>query len=380
MKYIFYIEPDSELFFGKDEVLLYNTLTGDYLVTCLPKEIMFLLKIKRNNFSLVLSDAYLNEHKVFINRIIKLNIGIIDIYNKKKPFRISNEPKLNFEITNSNNIYSMLDYVKEITIHLGNNIGNINYKYFQTTYPFASEYLKTLNINNLKYFLSPLNNNFETLTINIVLPNDIKGIKKELREIIDYFGNKRINIYLNQNIKDAPSINKHNHILIVDDYKKNVYYNNSYICNFLIENENDYESANKIIKKLDLNHYYTPIYNYNNLDFFEENVFIDKNDIFSEIKTIDYITKNKLINNNNFGKIIIRSDGNVFSNQNYKTHGNIEDINLLDVVIDEINNKGAWFNRRQFKSPCKKCIYKYLCPSISNYELLIKRYNLCLLK
>jgi len=50
---------------------------------------------------------------------------------------------------------------------------------------------------------------------------------------------------------------------------------------------------------------------------------------------------------------------------------------IKDVTIKALKTGKAWFNTRDRVTPCKDCIYKYLCPSPSNYELTLGRNNLC---
>jgi len=51
---------------------------------------------------------------------------------------------------------------------------------------------------------------------------------------------------------------------------------------------------------------------------------------------------------------------------------------LLDIIYQMLKNKtGDWFLIRSQVEPCKKCIYNFLCPPVSNYEFVMNSNNLC---
>lgn len=53
---------------------------------------------------------------------------------------------------------------------------------------------------------------------------------------------------------------------------------------------------------------------------------------------------------------------------------------INELVFKEMKNGKAWFLTRDEVSPCKDCLFRYLCPSPSNYELVIGKPNLCHVK
>lgn len=53
---------------------------------------------------------------------------------------------------------------------------------------------------------------------------------------------------------------------------------------------------------------------------------------------------------------------------------------ISELVFKEMKNGKAWFLTRDKVSPCKDCLFRYLCPSPSNYELVIGKPNLCHVK
>lgn len=51
--------------------------------------------------------------------------------------------------------------------------------------------------------------------------------------------------------------------------------------------------------------------------------------------------------------------------------GNIQDSSLKELLYKEITEGNAWLRIRGNEKPCNQCVNRDLCPSISNYELVI---------
>ena len=83
------------------------------------------------------------------------------------------------------------------------------------------------------------------------------------------------------------------------------------------------------------------------------------------------------INKNNFGKLVVFSDGEVHANVNKKSLGNINDIDFHDLIFSELSGDESWKSVRMNAPTCKDCMYNCLCPPISNYEYTIGKNNLC---
>ena len=131
---------------------------------------------------------------------------------------------------------------------------------------------------------------------------------------------------------------------------------------------------NFLIEKYILN----PIFN-NNIEFFSENVFLKKEDIFSNVISMREIFRNQKMNANNFGTLYILPDGEVKANMNTLPLGDIKTDSLLNLIHKEMIENTAWRSIRNI-SPCNKCLYQWLCPPLSNYEFVIDQPNLCDIK
>ena len=122
-----------------------------------------------------------------------------------------------------------------------------------------------------------------------------------------------------------------------------------------------------------------PFYTGENLSFFEENVFIEQEDIMAmELDRRDIFALQAL-NTNDFGKITILSDGTIYANINKAPVGDITKP-VGDALCKELESGISWRRIRYNMEPCNQCRFKLICPSPSNYELVIGKPNLCRIK
>lgn len=83
------------------------------------------------------------------------------------------------------------------------------------------------------------------------------------------------------------------------------------------------------------------------------------------------IFRHRTLNDNFFGKLTIYPSGEVYANVNCSVLGNIQDSSLKELLYKEITEGNAWLRIRGNEKPCNQCVNRDLCPSISNYELVI---------
>ena len=148
---------------------------------------------------------------------------------------------------------------------------------------------------------------------------------------------------------------------------------------FAISNEEEFETIKEKIK--DINHEsmdIRPVFTGHNHFFFENNVYVDENDIQNAIMTKKNIFAHQSLNTNDFGKLTITSDGTVYANPLFPPLGTVEDdIRLL--IYKEMSVGTSWRRIRDM-APCCDCIYQWLCSSPSDYELELNKPNLCHIK
>ena len=149
---------------------------------------------------------------------------------------------------------------------------------------------------------------------------------------------------------------------------------------FLISSEKDSELAFDMIEdRIDEDCYdIKPFYTGNNIDFFQDNIFITENDLDGVQLSRRQIFSNQTININDFGKLIVTADGNIYSNLFTLPIGTVQE-DIRNIVYKELKSGTGWFHIRDQK-PCSDCAYQWLCPSPSNYELIIGKPNLCFIK
>lgn len=121
-----------------------------------------------------------------------------------------------------------------------------------------------------------------------------------------------------------------------------------------------------------------PVYNGANIDFFEDYIYTSHEDINGIKLTKREIFIHQTLNLNNFGKLVILSDGKVYANVNSEPLGNIDN-SPYSIVYKEMTEGRTWLRIRN-QTPCSDCIYQWLCPSPSDYELVIDKPNLCHVK
>ena len=122
-----------------------------------------------------------------------------------------------------------------------------------------------------------------------------------------------------------------------------------------------------------------PFYTGENISFFKENVFCSLDDILVEPISRKAIFRRQTLNENFFGKLTIVPSGEVYANVNCKPIGVYPQDSLKKFVFEELVHSTAWFRLRD-KQPCSGCANKFLCPSISNHELVTGKENFCLVK
>ncbi|MCL2290292.1 MAG: TIGR04150 pseudo-rSAM protein [Bacteroidetes bacterium] len=147
---------------------------------------------------------------------------------------------------------------------------------------------------------------------------------------------------------------------------------------FFVTNDKEYENIINKLPTLDIENYiFHPLFNEHNFDFFKENVFVNKDDICGEKTSITDIYIRQVANPIYFGKLYIMCNGDVFANLNANKIGNLENQSLAEIANNEMDKGTSWRQTRDKVKPCKKCLYKFICPPISNYEYCLGKFDLC---
>jgi len=149
---------------------------------------------------------------------------------------------------------------------------------------------------------------------------------------------------------------------------------------FDITSDEDSLQAEQLVEQFQIEKYrFNPVYTGCNIRFFEENVFLTKEDILSVSLTVKDFFARQAMNIYDFGKINIMPNGDAYANLNHPVLGNVYTESIYDIIQKEIDKGLSWFRIRN-QSPCNDCVYQWLCPPPSNHEIAIERPNLCHVK
>lgn len=404
----FYLESYTFLFYSKNQYVIYNTLNSTYIDCSLyGKTINTVLSILHNTnktycvgiYEYQLRDSQFTEfikkiRNTFSGDIIK-NIRGIPPFISKPILRILHHP--NNPKTKEYNLLgeNALFHLHEVTFYLENQGFDLNpmYKdcYKQFLYPTYTEKQKLSHAKYLEII--------EQLSICQIDKINIIPATIEKKELFSYLlslsrqysiKTQIILPYKKYNKEDLKQLltNPQFSIMImvhlpVDYEELNSYINlfNEYniTWSLIASNKNDviFLGKNNLGKFTNVD--YIPWYTGDNMDFFKEYIYNDFKDIIEQKNTKQHIFRKQILNDNLFGKLTIFPTGEVYSNVNFPTIGNIQDQKLSEIVYSEIENYfKPWFFTRDYVS-CKNCVNKYLCPSISNYEIVANEYNMCYL-
>lgn len=146
----------------------------------------------------------------------------------------------------------------------------------------------------------------------------------------------------------------------------------------LISSEEDYYHAEEFVKSHNIQRYSVkPNLIQNNIEFFKNFVFLTREEILASRPVQREVLSRLTLNELHYGMLVILTSGEVFANPNDPSLGNFLTGTLNQFIEKEVISGISWNRTRSQVEPCKTCIYKFLCPPISGYELLTNRFNFC---
>lgn len=392
-----YIEPFVYTVYKNNQVLLYNTYSGNYIIEKVSEEIFsdFLNKLLNSKIRII---EYLNKYNVpvitqFIEKCKEMFIA--DFHFGEKPFIQPFDFRIIYDLNylkTTDNYRRISSLVKQINIVLSKSTNCKNEK---------------LNKNGIKQFLFPSDFGTDCSIDADSLASCLSNVKFNIENISiigDFFQYKNL-----QKVLDLFNKNQITYFAYYLDFKSNFFFTNNFINAtfvFWIDfpyNKSKIEEINSVLQPIKVNYFFNyivtsekeyfefeilnskeriqpfkiiPFFNDENYDFFKKNIFINKEDIFSQMELNDTkIISNMNINSNFFGELYFVPDNKIYTNLNSKELGSIGD-NWKLLLQERLLNDPIWFNIRNQK-PCSKCLYQFLCPSPSNYELVLGKPNLC---
>lgn len=374
--YWFTIEPYVFVGLTDRQALLYNTLDGTVLESCNMEVIKLLHEtLQRENSGVVLltNDRYKQQDIIVFIDIIRKNFmgDIVDVsLSKGKPIQLL--PYYNYldKRIKVRDVYfsenrNMLENLSEISIYLDSKTDG------KQLIPILQSVPK-ISVINIHGSIRDIKNN-----------NDLLLFLEQHRSDKYIFCSYLDIIRFDQFTKDSPFSYKIS-VQFPLDMKcwertslilRNQPLSFEYI--FDVFSEEQCLQVESLVEDQQIDNFQlSPIYNGDNICFFKNNIFVSKEDILTASSTLKDFYMRQMLNTYDFGKISIMPNGDTFANINHTKLGNIYEQSIYEIVQKEIEEGHSWFRIRD-QEPCKTCIYQWLCPSPSKYEIIIGRPNLC---
>ena len=396
LPHVFYVKKGAQ-------ILLYNTQNGSYIVSSDADVIALTEEMHlKNNLGIIALTQSQLQHSIiakFVQESKEKNICMFQEQDPDKPKPVQLMPILNLQrdvdklkLDKSRSVgEGIMDYLTDVTVILNDDCrhscpGCESYdkQFFHCSKTTNGQQLAA---NTVIRFLEDIR--YTALRRLAFTGGDILSYR-QWEKLNDYFVENEIRPYIGihyQNIigdkvnmlKDYPielfvtfPVNEQ---LFSDSFRSLNDFTVNYL--FAVASEDDCNMAEKLIQEYNITHYeYRAFYNGKNLDFFENQVFLTQDDIMSEPIAQRTIFAHQKLNTLFFGKIILLPNGDVKANTNGSVLGNIYNEYISKILEKELTGTDFWRKIRDQK-PCVDCLFQFLCPSPSNYELAIGRNNLC---
>lgn len=406
MNYWFYLEPYTFLFHNENKTVLYNSLNSAYLVCpqyFVIQNILEQWESTMNGYGVVLDEEALRDETVqrFVNDVketfsgdcveleqecskpyifkptlfLNSNIRIKEDENKvslgERILQNLHEVTLFFPSSCTRNCVSCSSYYRQMNHCTICHEGILKIK----DYTRLIHQIQISGIQRVNLFAG--GNFLHNEYINNILSNLVETtLRKHLYLEYNFLNNRCVEFVQQTNsILEILAHSENFNNQLVEDMQK-------YQCdivrwNLIVSRDSDIEQLNLLNLPEDISIQIRPFYTGDNYTFFQDFVFFDLEDILSTPIDKKTIFRHRTLNDNFFGKLTIYPSGEVYANVNCRVLGNIQDSSLKELLYKEITEGNAWLRIRGNEKPCNQCVNRDLCPSISNYELVIGKNNLC---
>ena len=400
MKYLLYLEPYTFLFNNGMDYLIYNTLnSSSYRVDKSQelKSILDTLDDPNNGYSMILSEHDLLEPEIrkLIEFVRNSFSGDCILFEEgsHKPFIFKPMLFLNSDILKKNNKDKDYDgemvsrNLDEITLFLPTQC-NLDCSHCGK---YHKQFLHCYRQNGETLSREEYEKLFDDIYFSGVSKINLVGDQSALEYANDLLG-LELNIHIHIPYKKCDDVFMRNALelginLIINIHSEDMdtmisefiskYRDPKIEYQFIISDKEDLRKINALLNMSSINSSILPFYTGENISFFEECVYTNLEDIFSEPIDRKTIFRRQVLNENFFGKLYIDAKGDAYSNMNEQPIGNIKDKKLKELVYMEIKSESPIWLKTRDQTTCSQCLYRYLCPSLSNYELAIGKPNLC---
>ncbi len=396
MKAIAFLEPNVYVRVIEDNVLLYNTENNTSIVyrnnNIIAEFVTNLIKDDQLYITCINDFSQCNQElKEFLKELQEKHMG--GFYYKKalkvKPVQLVLNYSDELPKTTKDE-FSPMEHLKTINLYVNNEYGDNNFNMIKQVHWVYKdrEYLeisyKTL-YDLLMQFVK------KNITINIIGGNIFNY--SEISRLIDILEKLRINtcFYLHYSLINKDDLNKLSNFkikILIDNLVNkeliiqkllglNILLNFELL--FLIESNSDLKVTLEIAGILGIDNYrLIPFLNGKNYNFFKKNIFMRIPRILNSGLTNRDIFSKKIVNPLCYGELNILPNCDVYANFNHCKIGNLRNNNFVEILLKEIIKGNSWKKHRGKVKPCNKCLYRDLCPPISNYEYVLKKFDLCL--
>jgi pseudo-rSAM protein len=354
--------------------------------------------LKTNNlYTVELTDEAINDDEInqWINSLISIQAGYLSLnvaFDKRpvslKPILKVQDNKKYYEEQHKLGLKGKIfQNLHELTFYInGSEHGNNEY-FKQSIFPIKSS--RVLNSSKIRSFIKNSRNLFLS-NINLVgNPFSYSGFERLINDISDFSVQSTIHIMIKDFLNNGQKIKDikwpiHTQFNVLVDTVFDVSYLQDisfpFSITIIVFSENDFMQFSSMFEAFsaDQNIRFIPLYNKENLSFFKSNIFIEKDDMDRINLSKNEIFMRQAFNIGDFGKLTVMPDGNVYANVNALSLGTIDD-SPYSIIYKEFTDGQSWFKLRD-QAPCDNCIYQWLCPSPSNYEIVFDRPNLCHVK
>lgn len=415
-KICLYIEPYVHINIKNNHILLYNTLDGQQLVYENSPAIAALLgrMMSRQNLNAIIEEnSILEEENLHGFLQTARNMELINWYayskkesGHKKP--VSMPAIMNFHRDREKMALDperdpgmdIIRYLHKINIYINCYQGGpydtplFREGYKQFLFPYSSKEYRELKLAGIGQLLEQVRElglcRITVLGGNIFQYKELEGLmsllaqlplKKELGVFYKDITIDNLERVDWETLTDItfkifvePQMEKNQ---LVDGIELMKRFNISSTYQFTIRSEADADNLDEVIDLVGQNQFSVkPFYDGSNYNFFKENIFIEKADLSDPVVSKKDIYARSVMNPNAFGHITVLSSGDIYSNLNEKPIGTI-DRRVKQLLLTELSEGRGWFRLRNGLVPCGGCIYRQICPPISNYEYALSRNDLC---
>ena len=402
--YWLYLNPYTFIFKGNESSLVYNTINGSHF-RYHDKHVLDVLEYLSNpnhGYIVPISHEQAKDRRfvAFVRDVRRSFSGDVvpvkQIDEKHKPFifmpklrlyndvaRIKKERGESLGELILRNLGEVTFFLSGTCLHRCINCKQYSKQFVHCTQEHAEEaltlddytrlftQLEACGVNRLNFVLTDLSEANETLLLGLQAYSFKKHLYlswKNLNHNFLKFLNEKTEIHVSIDLSEEDAITLSNRIEVYKGYPIS--------WEFIVTQESDLDFVGQMdLEKKAMR----PFYNGKNRAFFEDAVFMELEDITEVPISKKQIFRRQALNENFFGKMYVHANGDVYTNLNQETLGNFKTHTLGEMIYKELDDSQAWLKTRNGKV-CGNCVYRYLCPSISNYELVLGQENLCHIK